>query len=129
MMCSLGDETYLNLIKIKRADNMAKADPHAIDEKLKNMRSFYEEIKINNECYNLKSLAVNGDDIKAFGIAEGKEIKSSLDFLLNGVIEGKCQNRKDVIVGISERKYKIIKSTAILVKRISDAFLLCHKTA
>ena len=98
MMCSLGDETYLNLIKIKRADNMAKADPHAIDEKLKNMRSFYEEIKINNECYNLKSLAVNGDDIKAFGIAEGKEIKSSLDFLLNGVIEGKCQNRKDVLL-------------------------------
>ena len=98
MMCSLGDEAYLNLIKIKRADNMAKADPHAIDEKLKNMRSFYEEIKINNECYNLKSLAVNGDDIKAFGIAEGKEIKSSLDFLLNGVIEGKCQNRKDVLL-------------------------------
>lgn len=88
MMCSLGDETYLNLIKIKRADNRAKADPHAIDEKLKNMRSFYEEIKINNECYNLKSLAVNGDDIKAFGIAEGKEIKSSLDFLLNGVYRG-----------------------------------------
>ncbi len=98
MMCSLGDETYLNLIKIKRADNMAKADPHAIDEKLKNMRSFYEEIKASNECYNLKSLAVNGDDIKAFGIAEGKEIKSSLDFLLNGVIEGKCQNRKDVLL-------------------------------
>ena len=98
MMCSLGDEAYLNLIKIKRADNMAKADPHAIDENLKNMRSFYEEIKINNECYNLKSLAVNGDDIKAFGIAEGKEIKSSLDFLLNGVIEGKCQNRKDVLL-------------------------------
>lgn len=85
MMCSLGDETYLNLIKIKRADNMAKADPHAIDEKLKNMRSFYEEIKINNECYNLKSLAVNGDDIKAFGIAEGKEIKSSLDFYLTAL--------------------------------------------
>lgn len=77
---------------------MAKADPHAIDEKLKNMRSFYEEIKINNECYNLKALAVNGDDIKAFGITEGKEIKNSLDFLLKGVIEGKCQNRKDELL-------------------------------
>lgn len=85
MMCSLGEETYLNLIKIKRADNMAKADPHAIDEKLKNMRSFYEEIKINNECYNLKALAVNGDDIKAFGITEGKEIKNSLDFYLKAL--------------------------------------------
>lgn len=49
------------------------------------MRSFYEEIKINNECYNLKSLAINGDDIKAFGIAEGKEIKSSLDFYLTAL--------------------------------------------
>ena len=93
------------------------------------MRSFYEEIKASNECYNLKSLAVNGDDIKTFGIAREKRSKAHLIFYLNGVIEGKCQNRKRRIVGISERKYKIIKSTAILVKRISDAFLLCHKTA
>ena len=85
MMCSLGDEAYLNLIKIKRADNMAKADPHAIDEKLKNMRSFYEEIKINNECYNLKSLAVNGDDIKAFGIAREKRLKARLIFYLTAL--------------------------------------------
>ena len=84
-MCSLGDEAYLNLIKIKRADNMAKADPHAIDEKLKNMRSFYEEIKASNECYNLKSLEVNGDDIKAFGIAEEKRLKARLIFYLTAL--------------------------------------------
>ena len=43
------------------------------------------------DCFSLKNLALNGNDIKEMGY-KGKEIGEALDLLLNGVIEGKCVN-------------------------------------
>ena len=58
-------DNYRALIKIKRADNLAKADPHAIDKKLLQMKNYLSEILENGECYSLKALTVNGNDCTA----------------------------------------------------------------
>lgn len=94
----IGEEAYIQFMKIRKADCSAKAQPHSADEKLRNMQLFLDEIKENNECYSLKQLSINGNDLKELGIKNGEEIHKKLDFLLNAVIEEKCDNtKKDLI--------------------------------
>lgn len=105
MLNKIGDEDYLRLIYIKRADNRAKANPHSIDEKLQNMTAFYNEIKENQECYTLDKLKISGNDIISLGITEGPQIKSALDFLLNSVIDENCLNEKGKLIGFLKENY------------------------
>lgn len=61
-----------------------------------NCEEIYElirEIEKNNECYSLKTLAVNGNDLKALGY-NGKDIGLKLEYLLNRVIENSEINNK-----------------------------------
>lgn len=111
MLNKIGDSSYLNLIKIKRADCLAKANPHAIDLKLKNMKKFYDEIKENHECYTLSSLNINGDDIIKLGINNGIEIKYALEFLLNAVIDENCLNEKLKLIKYFKENYDEYKKS------------------
>ena len=52
-----------------------------------------EEVEKNNECYELKSLSVNGNDLKALGY-KGKDIGIKLNALLELVIEDSELNDK-----------------------------------
>ena len=51
----------------------------------------------SGECYNLKMLAVNGNDLKKLGYS-GEDIKRKLNILLNGVIDGKYNNDKESLL-------------------------------
>ena len=98
LLSKIGADDYRALIKIKRADNRGKAQPHAIDEKLRRMEDFLAEILENHECYDLRGLAVNGDDLKAVGITDGKAIRDALNGLLGLVITEQCKNEKDALL-------------------------------
>lgn len=98
LLSEIGEENYRALMDIKRADCRGKADPHAIDEKLQKMDALLTEILENGECYALKQLAVNGNDLKAIGIADGKSIHDVLDALLLAVIEERRPNEKAALL-------------------------------
>ncbi len=98
MLSEIGEEYYRAFMKIRRADCSAKADPRSQDEKLKNMQLFLDEINRNNECYSLRQLNINGTDIKALGVTDGKQISKILRTLLFSVIEGKCANEKKALI-------------------------------
>lgn len=98
LLSEIGIENYRALMDIKRADCRGKADPHAIDEKLQKMDALLTEILRNGECYALKQLAVNGNDLKAIGIADGKSIHDVLDALLLAVIEERRPNEKAALL-------------------------------
>lgn len=102
LLRKIGVEQYLSLIKIKRADNLAKADPHAIDKKLLQMNNYLSEISENGECFSLKALSVNGNDLKALGISDGPEIHRVLDALLDAVITDACPNEKDALLSFAK---------------------------
>lgn len=51
------------------------------------------EILDNNECYNLKMLNINGEDLLKLNI-ENNKIGKYLNMLLDKVIEDKCKNEK-----------------------------------
>lgn len=98
LLRKIGVGHYRQLIKIKRADNRAKADPHAIDKKLLQMENYLSEISESGECYCLKDLAINGNDLKAAGISDGPEIQRKLNWLLDAVISEACPNEKTALL-------------------------------
>ena len=103
LLSEIGVDNYRALIKIKRADNRGKAQPHAIDEKLRRMADFLAEILENHECYDLRGLAVNGDDLKAVGITDGKAIRDALNGLLGLVITEQCGNEPSALLAHIQR--------------------------
>lgn len=103
LLSEIGVDNYRALIKIKRADNRGKAQPHAIDEKLRRMADFLAEILENHECYDLRGLAVNGDDLKAAGIPDGKAIRDALNGLLGLVITEQCGNEPSALLAHIQR--------------------------
>lgn len=102
MLCEIGEDCYRGFMKVRRADCFAKAEPHSHDEKLKNMQLFLDEIIENNECYCLKQLKINGNDLKKIGITEGKEINKALCTLLMLVIEEKCENELNSLLNMAK---------------------------
>ena len=102
----LGKDNLMKLLSLKAADNLAQAPECA--ERLKvygEIRDTVSEIEAKNECFSLKSLAVDGDDIIALGIPRGKEIGKALSVLLNAVIEGELINEKEILLGKIKQIY------------------------
>ena len=92
------DEIFDIKILLKTADN--------------SVYRMYEEIKINQECYQLSSLAINGKDLIKLGL-KNDEIKKTLDCLLNLVITDNSLNEKknltEILLTEKEREMHIKK--------------------
>ena len=91
------------LINLKKADR--------IDHNFKNDFNFdilkenFNTIKNDeNECYNIKTLKVNGNDLLALGY-NGKKIGEILNTILDKVIEGKLPNDKDELIKYIKNNY------------------------
>ena len=52
-------------------------------------------------------LAVNGDDLLLLGMSPGKELGETLRFLLQAVIDGKCENNRENLLEYCQ-KYRQI---------------------
>ncbi len=84
---------------VRKGDGIAHAEPYGFErvEQAEKVLKLAEEVVKSGECYSLKRLAVNGDDIKKLGY-KGAEIKEKLEFVLNGVIKGEILNDKKEIL-------------------------------
>lgn len=93
-----GEEMFFDIIKVHIADDSAK-DPQFMSriEKYHAAEETAKEMIRKKECFSLKNLAVNGNDIKEMGY-NGAEIGEALQFLLTLVIENKCVNNKDELL-------------------------------
>ena len=72
---------------------------------MESLYEIYKEIKENNECFLLKDLAVNGQDLISLGIKEGKEIGKILKSLLELVIDKPNQNNKEALLSYIKENY------------------------
>ena len=54
------------------------------------------------QCYSLKQLAINGDDLIELGVPQGKEVGALLEKLLDMVIEGNVNNNKNELIEMAE---------------------------
>ena len=94
-----GVETLRKLALVKVGDGLAHAPEFAVlrEELAFKFLSDVEDILLKGECFELKTLAVNGNDFKSLGY-RGQDIKTALEKALSLVIEEKVLNEKSAIL-------------------------------
>lgn len=97
LMC-IGVEQFERLIVLNKSYGV-ETDYYDIKNKL-------NEIISNKECYSVKELAVNGNDLIANGFTQGKDIGDILMALLSFVIHDNNLNTKDKLLELAQELKK-----------------------
>lgn len=96
---AVGAPLFPYLLDVMEADISAQSD--FLRERkfriLAETRAAYDEILANGDCLSLKELKINGKDLKALGILEGKKIGAILNALLSMVLEEPQLNQYAVL--------------------------------
>ena len=101
---ALGEENFRRLLAVKRADNRAQAPEYRwVCQKIDRAEEILEELLRKKQCLCLRDLAVKGNDLLALGY-EGREIGAALEWLLEGVIAGEMDNKRDALLAALTKK-------------------------
>ena len=97
-MNKLGLDQFLRLLDVKEADYMAQAQLYGDRLHKGEILRLTNEILVaqiqQEECFTLKDLAINGNDLIQLGYKPGKKIGTVLNQLLEMVIDDKIANDK-----------------------------------
>lgn len=98
-MNRIGKDIFPLLLKVKQADLYAQSTYQREEkqEKLDEICALYKEIVQENECVDLKGLAVTGSDLIAWGMKPGRELGEMLSQLLAVVIDDPGKNQKEAL--------------------------------
>ena len=90
----LGEAGLWRLVEVKRADISAQADEYKMEglASLDKTAALIDEIIERRQCFSLAELAVDGGDLIAAGIPEGREIGIALNRLLDMVLDEQVDN-------------------------------------
>ena len=107
LMRVMTDENIARLIALKKFDRMAHAEAYStpsaeLDEILRLM----EQVRAEDACISLRTLAIKGDDLIAMGVRPGKEIGRILNELLEAVIDEIYPNEHDVLCAAARDRIK-----------------------
>ena len=103
-MNRIGADTFFDLLKVKRADNLAQNPEYFWTDKLDKMEELAKEIEAES-CFTLQSLDISGNDLIALGI-KGRQIGETLNQLLNEVIEERLSNEKELLIKRANEIFK-----------------------
>lgn len=108
----LGREQFLRLLDVKEADYAAQRTMYQDrlhKEQILNMFiELYYAQQRQEECFSLKDLAINGNDLIQIGYKPGKEIGVMLNRLLEMVIDDTIKNEKEVLLDIAKKDLEVI---------------------
>lgn len=97
-IAKIGKDAFLDLVALQRADCMGLAP--AFRDRLPvygNLLRIAREIEEENACLTLRTLAVDGNDLKALGY-EGKAVGRALQTLLDAVIAEEVANEREALL-------------------------------
>ena len=100
LLNQIGKERIMVWFVLKDADAKArkKSNYLSIKNKINKSIDLYNQVILDDECFSLKDLAINGDDLKNIGYKEGKEIGETLADCLRLVIEDAEKNNKEYLL-------------------------------
>ena len=100
----IGEKQFRRLLQVKKADNKAQNLELSSDriKELSEIEALIDEVLQEDECFSLKDLAVNGNDLIGVGYKAGKELGNTLNKLLQLVIDGDCPNEKEKLLQEAE---------------------------
>lgn len=98
-MNRLGSDVLAEILEIKLADNFATGNmsPELL-QKFCDIRELLQDILAQQQCFTLKDLAVDGNDVIACGVAPGPDVGKALDQLLMKVIDGELPNDREALI-------------------------------
>ena len=96
----VGERLFPLLFEVKEADMRAQSSymREEKEERLRAWREQYLRIVGDGDCLSLKDLAVNGRDLIAAGVTEGREIGRVLRQMLDAVLEDPARNDRDFLM-------------------------------
>lgn len=96
----IGKELFMDYLKVRRADILAQNPEKQAErlEELAKLQELYEEILEKEQAVSVKELAIDGRDLIAIGVPQGKKIGEILNDLLEIVIEEPEKNTKDALL-------------------------------
>lgn len=100
----VGKDIFEDFIKVQRADISAK-NPAVIGEKLcllEKKEAIYRNIISRGDCFEVKTLAVNGRDLIQAGIPQGPVLGAILGCLVERVIDVPELNNREALIQIAE---------------------------
>lgn len=106
MLNKIGVDNFRTLLKVQKADNMAKTEEASVSLSLLNqLEDILSTIISGNECFSLSTLKVNGWDLNNTGKTSGAKTGIALNYLLNAVIEEKCENTRSALLDLFNKKF------------------------
>lgn len=99
----IGPEQFKRLLDVRKADIMGqkyKYDKERI-KKVEVIGHLLKEVLQEDECFSMKSLAINGNDLINIGYKSGKELGNTLNILLQMVIDDEILNEKEELLKIA----------------------------
>lgn len=95
------------LMPLWRADILAHSEKaRAAIDKIEILKALRYEIEAEKDCISLKSLEISGRDLIKTGITDGRKIGEVLNKLLERVMDGDIENKKDRLLAEAEVIHK-----------------------
>ena len=91
-LSSIGERAFRLVLAAK------KACFSAFDDNLLKVEDTLDRVLREGECFSLRQLDVKGGDICSVFEVQGKKVGLMLEALLDAVIRGKCQNKKEDLI-------------------------------
>ena len=90
------------ILKVQLADNKAKNKDKILNKNrmIYNVTMMLKEMEYNNECFSIKDLAINGNDVKQLGY-KNEEIGKVLQHVLKFVINQQDKNKKEILLKVA----------------------------
>lgn len=104
----IGYEMLDNLINIKCADNGAQSEMAqiALPWQFIEVRRIAADIMNTQQCFQIKDLAVNGNDVMSLGVESGPKVGEILKYLLDMVLDDEIENEREVLIEAAKRYLK-----------------------
>lgn len=102
----IGRDLFEDLIKVKRADIYAMnyEDKKQKIVEINEVEKKYHEIILENECFSIKDLNIDGKDLINAGVKKGKDIGEMLNYLLIKVMGKNDLNSKEKLLAMAAEK-------------------------
>jgi tRNA nucleotidyltransferase (CCA-adding enzyme) len=106
LIAKVGEEEIFTLLELQKADRISSNGESSIEDLL-DRENKIEDILNNEEVYEKKQLAIDGNDVIELGYKQGKLIGKILDYLLEQVLESPELNNKEKLIGIIKDKFEL----------------------
>lgn len=102
LLARYGSKTLQRLLCVRRADALAtgRANPALL---LREMRAAQEQLdRLEQACVRTTQLAINGNDLLALGVPQGRTVGRLLQSLLEAVIDERVENTREALVQFAQ---------------------------